>query len=228
MSETPTQSAEKAVAPEARSNVKSRQKGWARALASSLAPWLSPNAISCLSVLFAALGAAALLLVPRLDSGLGRALLLIATALLIQLRLLANLMDGMVAVENGRKQPTGDLFNELPDRLTDSLFIVAAGYATTLGWASYLGWAAALLALLTEYVRALSGSLGLVQTFAGLVGKPQRMAILTAASLGSLVELHFGYHGYVIVAALALIILGSVETIWRRTRYTFRGLKERA
>ena len=115
---------------EARSTVKSRQRRWAQRLASFLAPRLRPNTISCLSVLFAAVGASMLVLVPYAGT-FGRFWLLIGAALLIQLRLLANLMDGMVAVENERKQPTGALFNELPDRLTDTLFIVAAGYATT-------------------------------------------------------------------------------------------------
>jgi phosphatidylglycerophosphate synthase len=210
-------------APEARSKVKSRQKGWARALAANLARFLSPNAISCLSVVFALLGAAALVLVPHVDSA-SKVVLLVAAALLIQLRLLANLMDGMVAVENGRKQPSGDLFNELPDRLSDSLLIIAAGYATTFAWARDLAFTAALLALLTEYVRALAGSLGLVQTFAGLIGKPQRMFLLTLASFAALVELHFGYRGYVFVAALVLIVLGSLVTLWQRTRYTLDGL----
>src|SRR5205807_2107597 len=67
-----------------------------------------------------------LVLVPYAD-GVVRVCLLVGAALLIQLRLLANLMDGMVAVENERAQPTGALFNELPDRLSDSLLIVAAG-----------------------------------------------------------------------------------------------------
>jgi phosphatidylglycerophosphate synthase len=145
--------------PEARSTVKSRQRWWAQRLASLLAPHVKPNTISCLSVLFAGAGAAMLVLVPYLG-GFSRVCLLIGAALLIQLRLLANLMDGMVAVENKRKQPTGALFNELPDRLSDGLFIVAAGYAATWSWAADLAWAAALLAFLTEYVRALTGSLG--------------------------------------------------------------------
>jgi phosphatidylglycerophosphate synthase len=213
--------------PEARSTVKSRQRGWAKRLASLLAPHLKPNTISCLSVLFAASGAAMLVLVPH-AGGFIRAGLLIGAALSIQLRLLANLMDGMVAVENKRKQPTGALFNELPDRLTDSLFIVAAGYAATLSWAADLAWAAALLALLTEYVRALAGSLGLTQSFAGVIGKPQRMAIFTAACLGSLPEVVLGYHGYVFVTALVVVTLGSVETLWRRTAYTLEGLRDRA
>jgi phosphatidylglycerophosphate synthase len=209
---------------EARSTVKSRGRGWAQRLASFLARHVKPNTISCLSVVFAAAGAAMLVLVPHVD-GLVRACLLLAAALLIQLRLLANLMDGMVAVENERAQPTGALFNELPDRLTDTLFIVAAGYAATWKWAPDLGWATALLALLTEYIRALAGSLGLRQSFAGLVGKPQRMAILTAACLGSLLELIFGYHGYVFVAALIVIAVGSAETLWRRTAHVVEGLR---
>jgi phosphatidylglycerophosphate synthase len=213
--------------PEPRSTVKSRQRSWAHRLGAVLARHLKPNTISCLSVLFAAAGATLLALVPHVG-GSTRICLLICAALLIQLRLLANLMDGMVAVENERRQPTGALFNELPDRLTDSLFIVAAGYATTWSWAPDLAWSAALLALLTEYVRALAGSLGLTQTFAGLIGKPQRMAILTAACLGSLVESAFRYRGYVFVTALVLVVVGSVETLWRRTAHALAGLRERA
>ena len=213
--------------PDARSRVKSRQRAWARRLAALLAPHLRPNTISCLSLVFAVCGAGALVFVAHTESAI-RASLLVVAALLIQLRLLANLMDGMVAVENARMQPTGDLFNELPDRLTDSLFIIAAGYAAHWSWASDLAWAAALLALLSEYVRALAGSFDLGATFAGLIGKPQRMAILTAACLGSLAELGVRYRGYVFVAALVLIALGSLETLWRRTAYVLEGLRKRA
>src|SRR3982751_875199 len=99
-------------AAETRSTVKSRGRGWAKRLAFVLARHVTPNTISCLSVLFAAAGAAVVVLVPHRD-GFLRACLLLAAALLIQLRLLANLMDGMVAVENERAQPTGALFNEL-------------------------------------------------------------------------------------------------------------------
>ena len=211
----------------ARSTVKSRERWWARRLSSILARHLSPNAISCSSIGFAALGAGALITVPRVESAPIRALLLVAAALLIQLRLLANLMDGMVAVECGRQQATGDLFNELPDRLTDTLFIVGCGYATRLSWAPDLAWGVAVLALLTEYIRALAGSLSLKQPFSGLIGKPQRMAILTVAALASLIELHFGYRGYVFAAGLALIAVGSLETLLRRTASTLVGLRER-
>src|SRR3546814_4144150 len=71
---------------------------------------VSPNLISMMSIVFAALGAAALL---ELGSPWGAWLCAIA----IVLRLLCNLFDGLVAVEHARKTPTGVLYNEVPDRV---------------------------------------------------------------------------------------------------------------
>ena len=47
----------------------------------------------------------------------------------IQLRLIANLLDGLVAVEGGKRTPTGELYNEAPDRIADTAVLVGAGYA---------------------------------------------------------------------------------------------------
>ena len=41
---------------------------------------------------------------------------LVLAALGIQLRLLCNMLDGMVAVEHGRATPVGALYNDVPDR----------------------------------------------------------------------------------------------------------------
>jgi phosphatidylglycerophosphate synthase len=79
------------------------------------------------------------------------------------------MLDGMVAVEGGKKSLVGTLYNEIPDRVADSLFIVAAGYCAD--WPS-LGWCGALLAALTAYIRVLGGSLGLAQDFRGPMAKP--------------------------------------------------------
>ena len=108
-----------------------------------------------------------------------------------------------MAIECDRRSPTGELFNELPDRVSDVLALVAAGYAVTwVGWAPELGWTAALAAVLTAYVRALGGSLGLAQDFSGPLAKPHRMALLTAACAGSLAELAVGFEGRVLTVAL--------------------------
>lgn len=68
---------------------------------------------------FALAGAVALVM----DTGIVGSILCIAG---IQLRLLCNLFDGMVAIEGGKKSDVGSLYNEFPDRIADSLLIVAA------------------------------------------------------------------------------------------------------
>ncbi|MGH9423216.1 MAG: CDP-alcohol phosphatidyltransferase family protein, partial [Thermoanaerobaculia bacterium] len=127
--------------------LKTRERGWAKALASILVRWrVRPNVISVFSLVFA-LGAGAMLIASRDAEGMNRVLLLIAAAACIQLRLLCNMLDGMVAVEGKMASKTGDIFNELPDRIADPLIIVPVGYAIirfyTLG--PTLGWCAGLL-----------------------------------------------------------------------------------
>src|ERR1700741_773744 len=129
--------------PANRRPLKSRETGWAGALARLLLKTpLTPNAVSIAGIGFAAAGAACLVLAPQ------HPMVWLAAAVFIQLRLLANLMDGLIAVEGGRKSPTGALFNEFPDRIEDSLLLVAAGYAA--GHPT-LGWWAALLAVGTAH-----------------------------------------------------------------------------
>jgi len=199
--------------------LKSRSSGWARALASWLARTsVTPDQISVASVVFAGLGAAALTL-----SGAPWALL--ACALCIQLRLLCNLLDGMVAVEGGKGSPVGGLYNELPDRIADGCFIVAAGYAAGVAW---LGWCGALIAATTAYIRALGGALGLAQDFRGPMAKPHRMAVLTAACVLGAVEEYLQHSHYALCAALWIIAVGGLLTCVTRTHAVARALRARA
>ena len=99
--------------------------------------------------------------------------------------MLCNLLDGMVAIEGSKSTATGALFNEIPDRLADPLFLVPLGYASGYPW---LGWLAALLAVLTAYVRVLGGTLGQPQDFDGILPKQRRMAVLTGALLVHAIE----------------------------------------
>src|SRR5262245_8880667 len=105
---------------------------------------ISPNVIPILGMLAAFLGAAALILTRYADP-LPARLLFAAAAACIQLRLLANMLDGMVAIAANKASPLGELFNEIPDRLSDTALLVAAGYA--LNSIPALGWAAASSAL---------------------------------------------------------------------------------
>lgn len=142
--------------------LETRKHGWAIALASLLVKLgLSPNLISLLSVFFAALACAGLVTWQLFPGNLYPRLALAAAAGCIQLRLLCNMLDGMVAIEGNMRSKTGDLYNEIPDRFADALILVGVGYAAQpLPHSIELGWLAASLAILTAYIRALGKSLG--------------------------------------------------------------------
>lgn len=200
-------------APERRP-IAARSNRWAQAIATALAhSAITPNQISCLSVVFA-LGGAALLVYWPTPAGL------VLAALCILLRLLCNMFDGMVAVEGGKGTAVGALFNEVPDRIADSLFLVAAGYALALPW---LGWLCALLAALTAYIRVLGGSLGLAQDFRGPMAKPHRMWLLGIALV--LAAVAFSWRHEIMLAALALIAVGSALTCVTRCAAIARRLQ---
>jgi len=189
--------------------IAARGSAWAQRFAAALArSAVTPNQISVASIVFAAIGAALLIECP---SAAG----LVLCALCIQLRLICNLLDGMVAMEGGKASAAGKIYNEFPDRIADSVLIVAAGYACGYPW---LGWLGALLAALTAYVRVFGGSLGLVQDFRGPFAKQQRMAVLTLGCVLGAAETFWHAERYALLAASALIAAGSSLTCITRTR----------
>lgn len=203
-----------------------RERHWAQ----KTARWLSqknitPNQISVASVFFAA-AAAGCLLVMQCASLTMLWIWPILAAVFIQLRLLCNLFDGMVAVEGGKKTASGELFNDIPDRIADPLILVATGYASTLlPWGNALGWCAALMAVLTAYVRTLCASAGAPVDFRGPMAKQHRMALITFACLLTSVEIFFQWARYAFPLALMLIIVGCIFTVYRRTMAAFRYLE---
>lgn len=208
---------DEAAVPQGRRPLKTRGRAWARVLAGWLARHhVSPNAISLASIVCAALAAGAISAWPHAE-GWCRPALLIAAAAAIQLRLLCNMLDGMVAVEGGLGSPTGELYNEVPDRISDSLVLVAMGYALVgMPVAEMLGWAAALLAMLTAYVRALGTGLGLPGCFQGPMAKPHRMALLTFSCIAAAALSAQPWASWFPWAALVVITVGSVVTSARR------------
>jgi len=196
------------VTTENRRPLKTRSKPWAQALARFLvALKVKPNHISIAGVVFSVLGSACLLVSHR-----GVLFFLAATAC-VQLRLLCNLMDGLVAVEGGLKSNFGDLYNEIPDRIADSMLLVCAGYAS--GYAT-VGWACAVCAVFTAYLRVFGGSLGQKQDFCGPMAKQQRMFVLTVGCILGAVNGIIGGADHALVFVLWIILLGSVITSIRR------------
>ena len=170
---------------------------------------ITPNQISVASIAFAFLGSLALLHAPQ------NPWLFLVVALGVQLRLLCNLLDGMIAVEGGRGSPVGGLYNEVPDRIADSLFLVAWGYACV---SPALGWAAALFAAVTAYIRVLGGALGQAQDFRGPMAKQHRMAALTAVCFIAMLETWIRGASALLEIGLWIVAIGSLWTCVERTR----------
>lgn len=197
-----------------------RQRAWAHSLAHFFVRiGVSPNQMSVASI-----GCAVLCALAYWGSGVAtmsvaRAACLVAAAAFIQLRLLANMLDGLMAIEGGRKSATGIIYNELPDRVADAIILVAAGYVTAWPW---LGWLAAVLAVITAYVRAFGGSLGYAQDFSGPMAKPHRMFALTVGTVAAAILPRLP----IVAVTLAIIALGAAVTVIRRTLHLARNLTE--
>jgi phosphatidylglycerophosphate synthase len=208
-----------------RRTLATRDTQWARALARLLArAGVQPNAVSIASVVCAAGAGVAFSFTPDLSGDRRAASLLFALAM-IQMRLLCNLLDGMLAVEGGMQTRTGVIYNEVPDRVADVLILVAAGYSIRdLRIGPALGWAAAVMAVMTAYVRTLAGSLGVTQSFAGPMAKQHRMFALTVASALAAGEAILSLRPRAMAAGLVTITIGSIATVWRRTSRTAREI----
>jgi phosphatidylglycerophosphate synthase len=200
----------------ARRPIASRSSFWAIGLSRFLGRnGVTPNSISVASVVFAAMGGALMIAVAHPLAWLG-------AAACVQLRLVCNLLDGMVAIEGGKKTKTGPLYNEFPDRIADSLLLVPMGYAAGMPW---LGWLCALLAALTAYIRVFGGSVGMVQDFSGIMAKQRRMAALTVGLVVQSAEAPLFGTYWSLIAAAVVIAAGSLVTCITRTTAIARGLE---
>lgn len=180
-----------------------------RALAAKLAgAGVAADAISAAGLAFGIGGGVVLAATSQVDGRVMQAECWLAAAACVQLRLLCNMLDGMVAVEGGRKSRLGPLWNEIPDRVSDSATLIGAGYA--LGSVPVFGWAAALLAMMTAYIRAIGAQNGAGEAFLGWFSKPRRMFFVTVACLA-------GAAGVAVMPfVLGLIVAGSALTCVQR------------
>lgn len=209
--------------------IAARETRWAAAISRRLvAMGAKPNVISVLSAVFAACATACLFAIPwASDHAPATLLLYLGAALFIPLRLLCNMFDGMVAVEGGFRTRLGDLYNELPDRISDVLVLVGAGYSIHTPTGICLGWLCGTLAVLTAYIRAMGGVTGAVQPFCGPMAKQQRMVTVIAACVLSALLRVLAVEAPVMTVALGLIAVGCVITCVRRTLMIARELNSK-
>jgi phosphatidylglycerophosphate synthase len=157
-------------------------------------------------------------------------ILWLVAALGAQLRLTANMLDGMVALASGRASKTGELYNEVPDRVSDAAVFIGAGFAW--GGNITLGYIATILSIFTAYVRAAGKIAGAPNEFCGPMAKQHRMLVITLVCLYSAItprswqmitpdDSQFG----LMTLGLAVIVAGGVITIIRRLKRIAHALK---
>ncbi len=213
--------------PTERRPIKSRDSRWA----GRVADWLvgvgaSPNGISVFGML-AATAAGITFAATSQTEGIGQRALWLVGATLCQVRLLCNLFDGMVAVGRQIASRTGELYNEVPDRVSDAAIFIGLGYAA--GSAPTFGFLAALSAVFVAYVRAMARSIGAPNDFCGPMAKPQRMAIVTLLGVWlAFAPLAWRLPWNEVRIALAIVCLGGVATAVRRLARASRFLKQHA
>lgn len=159
--------------------------------------------------------------------------LFVMGVLFVQGRLIANMLDGMVAIESKTSSPVGELYNEIPDRVSDTATLIGCGYA--LGGSAILGYWATILALFLAYIRAAGRVAGAPQIYAGPMAKQHRMFVVTVFALLStvlpqtLVSNLFQREdvGWMAIALL-VIIGGEVLTVFRRLWLISKALRSKA
>ena len=198
-----------------RREIASRNTVWATIIARKLTRWgITPNQISMMSIFFAMVGCL-LLIGTVIDPGFNKYVAYILFIVCMQSRLLCNLFDGMVAIEGGKKSANGDLYNDMPDRFADALFIIPVGYVAG-GFGIELGWMAALLAVMTAYFRWIGAYKTHQHFFNGPMAKQHRMALLTLAFVAATCTIHAGYDRMVCLIALIIMNVGLVATLIHR------------
>src|SRR5438093_7447617 len=159
-----------------------RKRKWAQTATAWLAARnVSPNAISIVGMCACIVGGVALGLTSVCDY---RILWLVAAGG-AQLRLTGNMLDGMVALASGRASKVGELYNEIPDRVSDAAVFIGAGFAW--GGSIALGYIATILAIFTAYIRAAGKIAGAHNEFCGPMAKQHRMLVITVACVYSAV-----------------------------------------
>jgi phosphatidylglycerophosphate synthase len=195
---------------DSRRPIASRESGWARRTATVLARNnVTPNFISILSIIFSFLS----LIAFYLDTlGYGYHILFLILAVVgIQGRLIMNLLDGMVAVEHNKKSVIGGLFNEVPDRISDTFTLLGVGLMIRgMEYGMDLAYVAVFLSVTTAYIRTLGASLGCPHYFIGPMAKQHRMALVTACCAVAVWYTPIFYY------ALILMNIGLIITCYRR------------
>ncbi len=130
----------------------------------------------------------------------------------------------MVAVLRQIASPVGELFNEVPDRVSDAATLIGFGYAA--GSDPLPGFVATIFAIFLAYLRAEGKVAGAHQEFCGPMAKQQRMATVTLVAIACAI-VPGATDWQVPMFALWLIIAGCIVTAIRRLQRISATLRHR-
>ena len=194
-----------------------RLKPASQRLVTPIAHWLvrrrvSADVLTLAAMPVGALGGTVLALGSRAP------LLLLLVPVLAALRLVLNLLDGMVARETATAHPLGELWNELADRVADVLFI--GGMALHPDVEPLLAVGAALTAVLASYAGIAARAAGGRRQYGGIMSKPGRMGTLAVAAplCAATGDAHW------LVIAAWVILIGAGITLVQRVAAAAREL----
>jgi CDP-diacylglycerol--glycerol-3-phosphate 3-phosphatidyltransferase len=136
-------------------------------------------------------------------------LLLLVCPLVAFIRTALNALDGMVARSTGTACATGEVLNEMCDRLADAFML--GGFAFSGLVDVHLAWSTVVAALLTECVSMAGKAAGGSRDNVGVMGKADRMILLSIASLLALAFPHANVLNYAYSFCLILCLVTVVQ-----------------
>lgn len=212
-----------------RRELQTRKYSWVQQFAAALSrTFITPNQISVLSIFCAGFSLFSLYRLGMWPESFWAW----AAVAGIQLRLFCNLMDGLVAIEGKKKSIVGDLYNDVPDRISDVLILGGFVFALRgFPWGASLAYLTAIAAVLTAYVRYVGASLTGKHFFIGPMAKQHRMFFCSLALLITPFERmlfpHLKVHSVLFIMML-IVLAGALFTCARRLLYIVKELKARA
>jgi CDP-diacylglycerol--glycerol-3-phosphate 3-phosphatidyltransferase/archaetidylinositol phosphate synthase len=140
---------------------------------------ISPNTVSALSLVFAALSGL-LFYYSGYDSTSGPLLVLVA-GLLVALNSLLDAMDGVMARYLGVSSLKGDFLDHVIDRYADSFIICGIFFGGHVQW--QIGVMTIVGVLITSYLGTQAQALNLGRYYGGIIGRADRLILIMVASL---------------------------------------------
>lgn len=180
-------------------------------LAAAAERWgLTPNQLSAVSLVFAALSCAFYYF------SASESWMLYAAAFMVLLNALLDLTDGALARRTGRADTKGDFLDHVIDRYADMLILAGMVFAGYAPWS--VGFLAAVGIMLTSYIGTQAQALQLGRYYGGIMGRADRLAAIIIATVANGLYQQpvagFTLLGWLIVAIMLSSHITALQRFW--------------